>query len=52
MAIIVAGFDLLLGLKFVRSVLQLAAWEHAAYVINGSSGSQCGYTDEKTITQG
>lgn len=52
MAIIEAAFDLLLGRKFVRSVLRLAAWEHAAYVIDGSVGSECDYPDEKAITQG
>lgn len=52
MPTIAAASDLPLGLKFVRSVLQLAAWEQAVYVISGSAGSGCDYTDARAITQG
>lgn len=49
MAIIVAAVDLLRGLKFVRSVLWLAVWEHAAHVIDGSERD---YTDATVVPQG
>lgn len=52
MAMIVAAFDLPLGLKIARSVLWLAAWERAAYVTDGSVGSECDYTDARAVTQG
>lgn len=52
MAIRAAAFDLPLGVEFVRSVLRLAAWEHTAYVIDGSVGSDCDYTDERAVAQG